>query len=80
MSPISDDRRDKRKFAIGHITQNAFQNCKKALKAVYRLWWGVLPRRHVLLMNVVFRDIKPQFVLHRRHITSRYRVQTVNAM
>jgi hypothetical protein len=34
----------------------------------------------VTMKNVVFWDIKPQFVLHRRHITSRYTVQPVNAV
>jgi hypothetical protein len=32
------------------------------------------------MKNVAFWDIKTQFVLHRRHILLRYRVQPVNAM
>jgi hypothetical protein len=32
------------------------------------------------MKNGVFWDIKTQFVLHRRHISLRYRVQSVNAM
>jgi hypothetical protein len=34
----------------------------------------------VNMKNVVFWDIKPLFVLHRRHIRLHYRVQPVNAM
>jgi hypothetical protein len=32
------------------------------------------------MKNVVFWDIKSQFILHRRHIILGYRVQPVNAM
>jgi hypothetical protein len=34
----------------------------------------------VIIKNVVFWDIKTQFVLRRRHITSLYIAQPVNAM
>jgi hypothetical protein len=34
----------------------------------------------VTMKNVVFWDIKTQFVLHKRYISLRYRVQPVNAM
>jgi hypothetical protein len=54
-SPISDDRRDRTKFATGPTRYPA--NCdpgrvselEKTLEAVYRQWRGVLWRRQVLL-------------------------------
>jgi hypothetical protein len=34
----------------------------------------------VTMKNVIFWDIRAQFLLHRRHIRLRYRIQPVHAM
>jgi hypothetical protein len=83
-SPISDNRKDRRKFAMGPMCYPAKRvpKLEKTLEALYRQWRGVLWRRQVLLSckliikcfkkKVWFHFVQTTYYLHVTHEVQDY--------